>query len=241
MMRLPLGATLSNRAQRVDTRNWTRRLSDRQSRIDGLQETFPDVSFRWSGSPRLLRGIFASMGANARLLESRQSFLAPSELTGAPSELRATHVRSWPLSASAVSAIGAVTMSAAFERRDRIDSLPGSVTEGSTRELTADLGKSFGLPKNWAIKNSLRTRASFQRTETRSFVSNDRAEENRSRLTDNGRRAISLNADTDLADNMTFSLQGSRVVTFDRNFNRRFTQTVFAAVLQLQFFGGALR
>jgi hypothetical protein len=50
-----------------------------------------------------------------------------------------------------------------------------------------------------------------------------------------------LSADTDLAENLTFSLQGSRVITFDRNFNRRFTQTVVSAVLNIQFFGGALR
>jgi hypothetical protein len=28
-------------------------------------------------------------------------------------------------------------------------------------------------------------------------------------------------------------------VTFDRNFNRRFTQTLISAVLNIQFFGGA--
>jgi hypothetical protein len=81
---------------------------------------------------------------------------------------------------------------------------------------------------------------SYLRTETRSYVSNVAASTSRSRLTDNGRTAVSLNADTDLADNMTFSLQASRVVTFDRNFNRRFTQTVLSAVLNIQFFGGAL-
>ena len=46
--------------------------------------------------------------------------------------------------------------------------------------------------------------------------------------------------DTDLADDISFSLQASRVVTFDRNFNRRFTQTLISAVLNIQFFGGAL-
>jgi hypothetical protein len=59
-------------------------------------------------------------------------------------------------------------------------------------------------------------------------------------LTDNGRSQIILNADTNLADDISFSLQASRVVTFDRNFNRRFTQTLLSAVLNIQFFGGAL-
>ena len=53
---------------------------------------------------------------------------------------------------------------------------------------------------------------------------------------DEAGQTFNINADTDVADNMTFSLQGSRVVTFDRNFNRRFVQTVITAVFQLQFF-----
>jgi len=31
------------------------------------------------------------------------------------------------------------------------------------------------------------------------------------------------------------------VITYDRNFNRRFAQTTFSAILQLNFFGNALR
>ena len=61
------------------------------------------------------------------------------------------------------------------------------------------------------------------------------------RHTDNGRRSFSLTADTDVAENAVFSLQGSRVTSFDRNFNRRITQTVLSAVLQLQFFPGETR
>jgi len=103
------------------------------------------------------------------------------------------------------------------------------------------VSKAFPLPKAWKLRSPLRARVSWQETLTESFVSNQLAVESRSRLTDNGRRAFSMNADTDVAENMTFSLQGSRVVTFDRNFNRRFVQTVITAVFQLQFFGGAVK
>ena len=53
--------------------------------------------------------------------------------------------------------------------------------------------------------------------------------------------ALKLSADTDVAVNLTFSLQGARVVTFDNNLNRRLTQIVFSAVLQYSFFAGELR
>ncbi len=62
-----------------------------------------------------------------------------------------------------------------------------------------------------------------------------------SRLTDNGRRLLAASADTDLADNLTFTLQASRLVNFDRNFNRRFVQTAFTAVLHLEFFSGPIK
>jgi len=44
--------------------------------------------------------------------------------------------------------------------------------------------------------------------------------------------------DTDLGDGLVFTLQGSHIVTFDNNLNRRFAQTVLSTVLQFQFFGG---
>ena len=40
---------------------------------------------------------------------------------------------------------------------------------------------------------------------------------------------------------VAFSIQGARIVNFDRNLNRRLTQTVITAVVQMQFFAGDLR
>ncbi|MEO6878607.1 MAG: hypothetical protein ABI205_09020, partial [Gemmatimonadaceae bacterium] len=59
-----------------------------------------------------------------------------------------------------------------------------------------------------------------------------------SRLQDNGRQSFNLTADTNLNENMTFTLQGSHIVTYDNNLNRKFSQTVFSTVLGLRVFGG---
>jgi len=150
-------------------------------------------------------------------------------------------VKSYPLSASAVWAPGNISTSAGYSYSTRVDSLPGSIGTGSSTELNGDIAKAFALPEGWQIRNQLRTRLAFQLSETESYVSNEQAVGRRSRLTDNGRHSVSLSADTDLAENMSFSLQGARVVSFDRNFNRRFTQMVFTAALQLEFFAGATR
>ena len=60
-------------------------------------------------------------------------------------------------------------------------------------------------------------------------------------LTNNGRDAFNLSASTELSELLTFSLTGSHVLTFDRNYNRRTANTLFSTVLTLRFFAGEIR
>ena len=71
-LNLPFGASLANRYQRINTRNWTRRVERGQEIVDGTQIVFPDVSLRWAGKPAGFRSIISSVGVNARVLETRQ-------------------------------------------------------------------------------------------------------------------------------------------------------------------------
>jgi hypothetical protein len=123
----------------------------------------------------------------------------------------------------------------------RVDSLPGSVADASARELNADASRAFKLPADWAMKSDLRARIGFQRTRSASYMQNGFVAGARSRLADNGRQAITFSADTDVAENLTFSLQGAHIVTYDNNLDRRLTQTVLSAVLQIKFYAGELR
>ena len=142
-----------------------------------------------------------------------------------------------------------ISHSAACIRRFVMDNGEGAGGFGRAWHYTCDEGcvdskgrSKFDPPTSEVpIQFGLSESVAWQESRTSSFVSNAAAEGLRSRLTDGGRRAFSANASTDLADNMTFSLQGSRVVNFDRNFNRKLVQTVFSAALQLQFFGGAMK
>lgn len=237
---LPLGATLAQRAQRTGSRHFSRRQADRLTLVDGDQVIYPDVTFRWSGTPVALASVIANVSATLRAVHTRQAFRSPPDAPGGEAEVRATRVRTYPASFSLFGTADGLSLSLGYTRAERLDSLPGSVGESRSSDVTADVTRAFPLPASWKLPGGLRTRLSYQRTETRSYVTNVAATSLRSRLTDNGRTSFSLNGDTDLADNMTFSLQASRVVTFDRNFNRRFTQTVLSAVLNIQFFGGAL-
>jgi hypothetical protein len=240
-LNLPLSVALTNRLQRTTTRNWARRLESDQTTIDGDQIVFPDLNVRWSPRGPLFGGLVKSAGVNGRLLHTRQSLMVPAVFSGAEAEERATRIRTYPVNASLTWGPGEVTTTAGYSYRTQVDSLPGSVTNGNSAEASGEVGRTFKAPPDWGLKSGIRARLGFQQSHTKSYVENPFAAANRSRLTDNGRRAFTLNADTDVADNATFSLQGSRIVNFDRNLNRRLTQTVITAVLQMQFFAGDLR
>ena len=237
---LPFGASIAQRMQRTDSRHYSRRLTDRLTLVDGEQVVYPDVTLRWSGQPVSLSGLLSNVSATVRAVQTRQSFVSPSETPGGAVERRATRFRTYPATLTMNGLANDLSLSLGFTRTDRTDSLPGSAGESRSTEVSTDLTKAFPLPASWNLPGGLRTRLSYTRTETQSYVSNLAASTLRSRLTDNGRNQFSINADTDLADDVSFSLQASRVVTFDRNFNRRFTQTLISAVLNIQFFGGAL-
>jgi hypothetical protein len=239
-LNLPLAITFTNRVQRTTTTNWARRLESDQTTIDGDQTVFPDLNVRWSPRGPLFGGVVKAASFNGRFLHTRQSLVVPPVVIGAEAERRATRVQAFPLNAS-FTWPGDLTTTAGYSYRSQVDSLPGSVTNGNAAEASAEVGRPFRLPADWGFKSGLRTRLGFQQSHTKSYVENLFSTLNRSRLTDNGRQAITLNADTDVAENATFSIQGARIVNFDRNLNRRVTQTVITAVLQMQFYAGDLR
>ena len=241
-IRLPFGASLANRYQRINTRNWTRRFDLRQEVVDGTQVVFPDISLRWSGRPVRLRSLISSLGMTARLLDTRQ-LNTTEPLNGQEfTDLGRIRVRSYPMNASLVFA-GARPFSTTvgLNVAEHHDTRPGLASNGRTADFSADLGKPWRLPTTWNLKSDLRTRLSYQRSQGANFVENPLDITGRSRLTDNGRRAVSFNADTDVSENLSSSFVISRVESFDRNLNRGFTQTVISAVLHMQFYAGEFK
>ena len=241
-LNLPGGASIASRYQRINTRNWTRRFDERQEVVDGTQVVFPDISLRWSGRPAALQSVISSLGANARMLETRQ-FNATEPLLGEEfDDSGRLRVRSFPISASVVFA-GARPLSSTvgFSLTRRLDSRPGLRSNGNNSDFSVDLAKPWALPADWAARSDLRTRLTYQESQGQNFVVNPFSFTGESRLSDNGRRALSMSADTDVAENLTSSFVLSRVESFDRNLNRRFTQTVLSAVMHLQFYAGEFK
>jgi hypothetical protein len=241
-LRLPLGMSLTTRMQKVNSRNWTRRFDNTQTVIDGEQVTLPDLALRFTLRPRFASRVITSLGGSLRYLNTRQSSVVPSEIDGAAADQRVSRVTSYPVNGSITWNVGTGLMTSfGVGNTHRLDSLPGSIAESRSRDLSADVSRSVKMPASWKLKNDLRTRFSYQQSAAQSWVQNQGAASRRSRLADNGRQAINVNADADVAENLTFSLTGARIITFDNNMNRRFSQIVFTAVLQVSFFAGELK
>jgi hypothetical protein len=238
-MRFPFGVTLVNRFQRVTVRNWTRQVDSTLGVGDATQLNFPDIALRWDVHVHDPTSLLSSISASARLVGSKQLLSSPGEIDLPSGNNGESRVNNYPVSFSAVWA-GAhpltTTIGATFTQS--LDNRPGISGRGHTVAFNADVARAFSFPADWHARSDLRTRLSFQNTHGQSDVLNPLAITNRSRLTDNGRRAVTLTADTDIAENLGSSFVISRVSSFDRNLNRQFTQTVLSAVLHLQFFAG---
>ena len=254
---LPFGMSLANRYQLISARNWTRRADDTHAVTDGTQVVFPDLSLRWSMKPDRLRRVVSSIGGSARAVQTRQvnnrqpdrAGLVAGE-PGDPGTVASTFlvdrgetiVRSFPASLSIIFAgERPLSTSLGYAFSQRRERRPGLSSRSGNNDFSVEIAKPWAVPPDWKLRSDIRTRLSYQDTHGDNFVLNPLALSRESRLTDNGRRAFSFSADTDVAENLSSSFVFSRVESFDENLNRRFTQTVLSAVLHLQFFGGELK
>ncbi len=239
---LPFGTSVSNRYQHTLTQSYARRLNNSQALVQGDNTVFPSLSARWSYRPALLRRVVSSIGTTASYENREGTNFTPPDASGGAAELATSRNRSYPVSGSISWAFaGGFSTSGGVTTSRRDDARPGSHNTGRNREVSFDVGKAIKVPKTWNLKSDVRTRLSFAQSHGQSFAFNTASPSQQSRLSDNGNQRVTLNADTDVADNLTFSFVGSRTVSFDNNFDRHFTQTTVTAVLHLQFFAGQLR
>ncbi|HZO18118.1 MAG TPA: cell surface protein SprA [Gemmatimonadaceae bacterium] len=240
---LPFGASFTQHYQRTVNNTWTRRAQDAQSMLEARSVTFPDVALRWTFRPGFLSVIVSSVSAEARASITRASSFQPAlpggaiTLSGVRTELE---TRQYPLRGTlSWTLFGGFTTSAGWLHTTRRELRAGGTSEGEQNDVTADISKLFALPQSWGLPSSmLRAYVGMQRISTETVFLADTTER---RIADNGRWALNARAETDVAENASFSLSASRTVTYDEVNDRRFTQFVLSAVLQLQFFAGELK
>jgi hypothetical protein len=240
---LPLGLVVTDRYSRVHSTSWSR-VVDVQTMLDAEQVIFPDVSLRWNyAAPESLRELFTSIGAQVGARVTRAKSFQP--ITGGASEIFGQGIRveqelkQYPLNGSvAWSILGGFSTNVGWTRADRRELRSGGLIVGSQNDLTADIAKSFPLPSSWDLRsNLLRTRVGYQSSHTQSFFVQ---EDTRRRVTDNGRWALMLNADSDVSETLSLSLLLMRVLSYDNAYDRRFSQTVFSVVFHLNYAVGQM-
>jgi cell surface protein SprA len=252
-LNLPFSFTVQSRVEQGNTETWARRTLDGfQAVITSAQVVRPDITVRWSWRPQRLAKVIALVNVNGRYLLSEQETTIPNE-TGGLADRSRTIARSQPLSTSITwSALGNLATSASVDRQRREDLRPGAVINGDTKRLSFDVSRTFPLPKSWNTRTGrMRTSVSYQSEETSSLVTGTSVQAllatsplfnaQTAVLTNNGRRAFNLNANTDLSDLVSFTVTGSQILNFDRNFNRRTSNLIFSAVMQMRFFAGEFR
>ena len=247
-LNLPLSLNVQSRFERGTNETWTRRVLDGfQALITSERRTYPDVSVRWAWRPARITKVISMVTVNGRYLVSEQHTVIPNETGGLADRSRTTS-RGQPISGSITWAfLGNLTTNGSVNRTHRADARPGSLTLNDTKGVSFDMARNLPLPKKWNTRTGqLRMRLSYQSEESIATVGGSTVavlatEPTFSVLTNNGRRAFNVNADTDLSELLTFSLTGSHILTFDRNFNRRLSNTVVSVILQLRFFAGELR
>ncbi|HEX8945198.1 MAG TPA: cell surface protein SprA [Gemmatimonadaceae bacterium] len=236
---LPFGTSFVNRYRHTTTENWIDRPDLSQARVNGVQTQFPDASLRWTYRPIAGKGgAIANFDANLGYVATDATVSLPNAFNDAPPEIRHTRVETFPIGGTIAWALrGGLSTGARYSFRRQTDSLPGSVARSNGNELSVDAGRAFRVPQSWGLglRNDIRTRLGIQESHNTTHVL-DANGVVQSRLQDNGRQSYNLTADTNLQDNVVFTFQGSHVIVFDNNLNRRFAQTLFSTVLQVQFF-----
>jgi hypothetical protein len=236
---LPFGTSFVNRYRRATTQNWIERPDSTEAQVNGFETQFPDATLHWGYRPGAANGGISSVDASLGYTRSTATLSLPNLLLEAPPEIRRTYIETFPVSgAIAWAGRSGFSTAARYVFTRQLDSLPGSLARTHRTELSVDAGRAFHVPESWGLglRSDVRTRFGIQQTHNTTFVFGD-AGALESRLQDNGRQSYNLTADTNLSDNLVFTFQGSHIVTFDNNLNRRFAQTVFSTVLQVQFYG----
>ena len=236
---LPYGTMLVNRFTRTATTNWIARDDGSQAQVDGTQRLFPDASLQWTYRAAPGASTLSSVGANVGYSRNDATISLPSLIDQTPPELRHTHIETFPIGGSvAFAGRGSFSTSARYQLTRRIDSLPESVARSTGRDISVDAGRTFHVPASWqlGIHDDLRTRFGYQLSHNTTTVF-DSTGAVRARLQDNGRQTFTLTAESTIANGVVLSFNGSHILSFDNNLNRRFEYTVFSTVFQLQLFG----
>ena len=245
---LPLGLSVQADARRSNDRTFYRTTSAKHQQRETESMVLPRLSLGWNYRPTnaLVAKVISNFGSSVGYEPTRQEAFTRGASgtedadTSATSDRSVTKALGIPVRATVTWAfLGDLTTGANWRRTTADERRPGSVVEGQATDFGVDVARNFAVPQKWNLSDQIHARASFQRSANSRYLPNGTA--GRSYQANNGRTAFNLNADTQLAQNLTGSLVFSKVVNYDKLYDRRFSQLVVTTVFQLSFQAGELR
>ena len=245
---LPLGLTLQSDARQSRDRTFYRTTSAVHQQRQTESTVLPRLSLGWNYRPtnatvmRVISNLGTSVGYEPTKQEAFSRGLPGSgaEDTTGRADRSVTKALGIPVRATITwSFLGDLTTGANWRHTTADERRPGSIVEGEATDFGIDVARNFPVPQKWNLSDQIHARASFQQSSNSRYLPNGAT--GRSYQANSGRTAFNLNADTQLAQNLTGSLVFSKVVNYDKLYDRRFSQLVVTAVMQLSFQAGDLR
>jgi hypothetical protein len=253
-LRLTSDLTIASRTLFTHTDNFTRRLDNTLAVIQGRQRQIPDLRLQWRDSLSWLKNIafgdsldrtrpfrwmrvLSTVDVITGIAVIRNETFAPSENesgTGAGDE-RITLTKNPFLQLSFNwNDNGALNTQFEYRKQQRVDSVPGSFTRSNTTDMGIQMSRSFRMPARWRMRSRLRASFGWSKSRSTSYISVVNSDEP-SRLADNGTDRWDVSAASDLVANLSFRLQASKSVSFDNNYNRKFSQFFLTAQFTFVF------
>jgi cell surface protein SprA len=258
-VRLTDAFNVTSRSLFTNTNNYTRRLDNTLAVIQGQQRQIPDIRIIWRDSLNWLKRIawgdtlnrtrpfgwlrvISSLDMTMTMTTIRNETFAPSETDEGAGDQRTTVTKVFPDANVNVNwnDNGTLNTQFNFSKSTRADSVPGSATRSKTTEVGLSLSRSFRMPARWRMRSRLRATFNWSKARSTSYISTIGSAEP-SRLADNGTDRFDLSAASDLLPSLGFRLQASHNVSFDNNYNRKFSQFFLTAQFTFVFQQGELR
>ena len=247
-LNLPLGFSFTAAYATGTQQTWLAR-DVGQAENDATNSTWPDVSGRWTWSPRagLLKKILSSVSASAGLRVVTSTAAQPpffvtegpvvDTVAGASSKQQ---TRSLPVSLS-LSMAGRVTMGLGYTANRSLSNQAGSISQTDNTEATASLNFSFRVPPELLpLKSDIRTALRFASSDSKGCVTLVAAPTCISFLASQ-RQEYNLQLDTDMPPNVSAGASVGYILTDDAYLDRKFAQFVLTFSVSVNFQAGQPR
>ncbi len=247
-LRLPLGLSLSVAYGAGTQQTWVARGSS-QSETDQTNTTWPDISGRWTWSPRagpfqkIVPSVSATVGVRVATSAASQPPLAVA--AGAAVDtvggVRSTQeTRSWPISV-ALSWAAHVTLGLGYTASRSLANQAGSLTQNDNTESSANLNFSFRVPPEvLPLKSDIRTSLRYSNTNTKGCISLAGSSDCISILASQ-RTQYNLQMVTDMPPSVSAGAAVGYILTDDAYLDRKFAQFVLTLSVTVNFAAGQPR